>query len=172
MTVDDAAAGQHPVFARPASPEDLSFIVESVQALVCELSGTPDRSLPSSARAAAARLVEEKELGLVLVACAGVAGDQPVGMVSVSFQSAVRTGGAYATVQELYVVPPARDRGVGGILITCLLEALESMGIAVVEVGLPAAAFADEPRTRAFYADHGFRILGHRMRRSVSPGPG
>jgi GNAT superfamily N-acetyltransferase len=153
---------------RRASPEDVPTVVEAVRGLLLELGGTPP---PTSAMQAAARaLLGSPQAGELLVMEAD--GRMPdaeynhaiVGVLGVSWQSAIHIPGRYALIQNLWVHPSWRRRAVGRELLKRLVALAHEQEIARIEVGLPPEGYRDLEATRAFYGASGFESLGPRMR--------
>ncbi|WP_328603305.1 GNAT family N-acetyltransferase [Amycolatopsis sp. NBC_00345] len=147
------------VAVRVATPADAGNLVAGIVDLLRELSARPDREAPEGAVAAALHLIGDPRAGLVLVA--EDTGKRLVGLVTASYQTAIRTGGPYAQIQELYVRPEARSSHVGEMLVTRLVETAST---GVFEVGLPGERFDKADRTREFYLHRGFSPIGPRMR--------
>jgi GNAT superfamily N-acetyltransferase len=147
---------------RPATRADLPAIAVAVCALVIELGGrpAPQRQLLGAART----MLEQPREGTLFVADAA---GKLVGVLGVSWQSAVRVPGRYGLIQELWVDEQWRNRGVGGALLAALATLAQKLGIACIEVGLPGERFSQLAATEAFYAAHGFSAVGTRMRRSL-----
>ncbi len=79
-------------------------------------------------------------------------GDGPDGLALTVERPSVWYDGPVVMLEELYVRPALRDRGLGGALITRLLVDAEARGAGMVEIGV------DEPDVDAmrFYLRHGF----------------
>jgi ribosomal protein S18 acetylase RimI-like enzyme len=116
--------------------------------------------------ATALRLLQEPELGLVLIAEAEDA--TLIGVLAVSLQTAIHAAGRYALIQDLWVDPAWRSRAIGAALLDELFASLAASGIERVEVGLPKESFAALQATAAFYRRNGFQALGPRMRRALA----
>ncbi len=91
-----------------------------------------------------------------------------VGVLGMSWQSAIHTPGRYALIQDLWVHREWRGRGVGAGLLAALFELARGRGAVRVEVGLPRESFAGIAATEAFYIANGFTALGPRMRRDLT----
>ncbi|YCK35270.1 GNAT family N-acetyltransferase [Actinomadura sp. ATCC 39365] len=153
---------------RHVTPEDVPYLVAAVQSLVGELRGEP--TVIPQASPAAHDLVVRKEAGVALMAVDDEG--RPLGVATASYQLAIRTGGPYAVIQELWVEPTARGRGVAAALVSALSEEARAHGCAVVEVGLPrpeSASFANAHRS---YLSWGFQDLGLRMRKVITDADG
>ena len=69
----------------------------------------------------------------VLVARTGLEGE-PVGAVVVSFRLNVSAGGAFASIEDLYVREDARRRGAGRALVEAVGARCKERGVSYVEV--------------------------------------
>lgn len=144
-------------------------MVEAVRALLRELGGTPP---PTPAMQAAARaLLDSSQVGALFVAEAGgatadaEAGGALVGVLGVSWQTAIHIPGRYALIQDLWVDPSWRGQAVGRGLLAALFELSRELALTRAEVGLPREDYAGLQATEAFYRAAGFTPLGARMRR-------
>jgi GNAT superfamily N-acetyltransferase len=148
------------VSVREATREDLPAVVDAVEELLVELGGKrPSRAEMETEVGA---LLEDGALGTLLVA----EGDGAlVGMLGASWQRAIHVPGRYATIQDLWVHPEWRSRGIGAELVEALAAIAREQGVARIEVGLPRETFAAIAQTEAFYHGAGFEHLGPRMRR-------
>lgn len=154
---------------RRADASDVPYLDDAVGRLIAELRAVPYQEPdPSDAQRseAALSLVRGEFPGSAHVAV-GEAGRR-LGIITASYQSAIRTGGRYALIQELWVASSARGLGVGSALVTALCAAAGASGSRVVEVGLPRPASPVFAQTRSRYTRWGFEELGPRMRRSLS----
>jgi GNAT superfamily N-acetyltransferase len=82
-----------------------------------------------------------------------LAGRPPVAVALVSFRPSVWYPGPAALLEELYVQPELRGRGIGGRLIDAVLAHAVEQGAGTLEINV------DESDTdaRRFYLAHGFR---------------
>jgi para-aminobenzoate synthetase len=163
LTISDG--GRHRV--RRARAADVDALVAAVGRLVGELRGDEAARLPSGAAEACRALVEGDDAGVALVVEDEHGGAEIVGMVAASYVHAIHAGGEYAVVQDLWVEPARRGRGLGRDLIAALERELATRGIDRIEVGLPRASFAALERTRSFYLQCGFEEVGPRMRKTL-----
>lgn len=113
-------------------------------------------------RATARALIADEDAGGVFLAesCGG----ELVGIIAVSWQTAIHAAGAYGLIQDLWVDLSWRGRAVGAGLLAALRRAALARGVTRVEVGLPRDGFAGLAATTGFYAQNGFEPLGSRMR--------
>ncbi len=77
-------------------------------------------------------------------------GDEVVGVLVLAWRLNVSVGGRFASVEELYVIPEARRRGVGRNLLKAAEERCSARGASYVEVEVM------EDTVEAFYEDLGF----------------
>lgn len=149
---------------RRARLEDLDQVLISVRALIRELSGNETYELSQGARKTCDRLIRGDASGGIYLAWSD---DSVVGVMTISIQEAIRAGGPYAEIQELWVAPAARGQKVGAALVAAGDEFCRMQNLPVMEVGLPPSTFANFERTSAFYADNDFALIGPRRRRVV-----
>ena len=153
---------------RAATDADVPAVTAAARALLLELGAAapPAAEVQEAARA----LLADRESATVLVAQAGVAqaGEELVGLLGASWQSALHVPGRYGLIQDLWVRPAWRGRSIGAELLEALVSRAHELGIARIEVGLPRAAFPGLAATEAFYRANGFLALGARMRRVLS----
>lgn len=158
------AARTSPVWhVREATPEDVPAAARAVGELLDELGGR--RPAAAELEAEARALVEDPELGALLVA---EAGGEVVGVLAASYLRAMHVPGRYAVIQDLWVHPSWRSRTIGADLLAGIAEIARERGMVRVEVGLPQETFAGVRATEAFYLGNGFVSLGIRMRRLLS----
>ncbi|WP_372885938.1 GNAT family N-acetyltransferase [Shimia sp.] len=136
-----------------ARPDDLARLLPLVEACHSEAGILLD---DAARMAAVAPLLEGTPLGAVYLIGPARA---PVGYVVLAFGWSVELGGMDAYVDELYIRPPVRRRGMGS-------DALTALGGALGEAGVRAFHLkADEtsPEIRAFYQRAGFAPRGGYM---------
>jgi ribosomal protein S18 acetylase RimI-like enzyme len=81
-----------------------------------------------------------------------LAGEGPDGIALVRFRHSVWTGGPEAHLQELYVVPPLRGRGIGRALLEATIALAREAGAAGVDLNTGTTDTA----ARALYESAGF----------------
>ena len=96
------------------------------------------------------RLRKAVEAGDVEVLAARAEG-QLLGVALLAYRLNVSAGGLFASVEELYVRPEARRRGVGHALLQAADERCEKRGISYVE------AQVEEKEAELFYAAVGYK---------------
>lgn len=80
-----------------------------------------------------------------------------LGLISLSFNLAMRYGGDYAQIEELIVDEAARGKHVGAALVQASIECARQQGCR--EIGLYA-----REHNRPFYEKYGFRYTGPELR--------
>jgi GNAT superfamily N-acetyltransferase len=98
--------------------------------------------------------------GDVLVA---VEDGQLLGVVTVSYNLAIRYAGEYCQIEELIVDPSARGKNVGALLVTTAANRARERGCA--EIGLYLVEHTE--RNRPFYEKYGFNFAGSEMRQTL-----
>jgi GNAT superfamily N-acetyltransferase len=76
-------------------------------------------------------ILADERLGFFLLARLS---EQAVGLACVSFCWTLEHGGRSAWLDELYVLPEYRSRGIGGLLIKAVLQAAKAQGCAAVDL--------------------------------------
>lgn len=100
------------------------------------------------------------ERGAVLVA---EHDDEIVGMISISFNLAMRYGGEYSQLEELIVDRAARGLKAGGALVQSAVDLAKARGCK--ESGLYLVASTEH--NQAFYEKYGYRRVGSEMRQAL-----
>jgi len=145
---------------REATPGEVPAVAAAVESLLVELGGR--RPSPDEMEAEVRAIVEQPELGTMLVAesSGGI-----VGVLGASWCRAIHVPGRYAVIQDLWVHPDWRSRGVGAELVDAIVAHCRARGVGRIEVGLPRESFDAIKATEAFYLGNEFEHLGPRMRR-------
>jgi GNAT superfamily N-acetyltransferase len=107
-----------------------------------ELAGGPLRQ-------AIAAMFDDDGLGFFIVA---LAGDEAVGLAAVSFAWTLEHSGRSAWLDELYVVPARRGRGIGTSLLREAVHQAQARGCAAVDLEVDR----DHRRAEALYQREGF----------------
>jgi len=94
----------------------------------------------------AAPLIESGELVVLL------AGDEPHGLAELRFRPSLYTGVLDAYLEELYVVPDHRGRGIGRALLEAAMDHARQRGAAHIDLGTSETDVA----ARALYESAGF----------------
>jgi GNAT superfamily N-acetyltransferase len=145
---------------RLAVPADVPAIVSGVVELLQEIGGKP--AAREHLEAAARTLIDDPDAGVVIVA---ENDERIVGVLGVSWQSAIRVPGRYGLIQELWVAPAYRYLEIGTALLSRLAELARAQGVARLEVGLPSERYRHLAATESFYEINDFKGVGLRMRR-------
>ena len=143
---------------RRAAAADSDTVLSLVNELLMELGGQP---IPRTrAQAAFGRLVADDQEGFILVY---EKDNAIVGVCTVSLVQAIRSSGPYAIIQEMYVVPVLRDRGIGAALVAEAVSQAALLGCSTVELGTPM----NGERQERFYERLDFQRVGSRQRKSL-----
>lgn len=145
---------------RAATAGDVGQVSDAVEELLVELGGR--RPAREELEAEVRAIVEDPRAGLLLIAeWEGAL----VGVLGASWQRAIHVPGRYVLIQDLWVAPDWRSRGIGAKLIEAIAARAREEGVRRLEVGLPREDFAAIEATESFYRENGFEHLGPRMRR-------
>ena len=92
------------------------------------------------------KAIEAKDVTIL----AARANDQILGVLNLAYRLNLSAGGLFASIEDLYVRPAARRRGVGRALLTAVDELCAERGISYVE------AQVEEKEAELFYAAVGY----------------
>lgn len=130
-----------------AGPDDLTRLLPLVEAFHAEQS---INSTPESREAGIAPLLQDSPLG-----CAYLIGPTraPLGYVVITFGWSVEFGGLDAFIDELYLRPAVRGRGIATTLLTDLPKALSGAGLRALHLEVDR----NNDAAQRLYARCGFR---------------
>ncbi|MFN7971716.1 MAG: GNAT family N-acetyltransferase [Acidobacteriota bacterium] len=86
----------------------------------------------------------------------------PVGILTLSTAFAIYANGEYGVIDEMFVVPAHRSRGVGARLVEAAREIGKERGWTRIDVTAPESERWD--RTRRFYERQGFTFTGPKLK--------
>lgn len=132
---------------RPATPADIEAILPLMRDYYAEDGYRYDEA---QARAALAGLLENAERGHLWVA--QVAGGI-IGYLAVAYGWSLEHGGRDGYIDEIYLAPPWRGRGLGRSGIAFATDACRADGARALHLEIQR----DKPRTRELYRRAGFR---------------
>jgi len=96
--------------------------------------------------------VQREDYGFVWLAYAG---STCVGCVSVGYAIATDAGGVIAVLDDLYVIPEGRRRGIATTMLDDLHARLEAIDVQRVDIAVPA-----DPGLQAFLIARGYTSAG------------
>ena len=141
------SGGEHALALRPAGTDELPALMEMLRRFYAE-----DR-IPLDAprvRRGLDQLLADASLGVVLFAEAqGVR----VGYLVLGWCSSIEQGGLHVLLDELYLEPAARGRGLGSAMLAAACDWARDHGASVVRLEVNR----HNPRAKALYLRHGFR---------------
>jgi GNAT superfamily N-acetyltransferase len=120
--------------------------------LVAQLREHHVRTPGAKIASAVQELFRRPERGRILIA---VEDGRPVGVAALSFAWPLEYADRSAWLEELYVEPPARGRGIGTRLLRAALQVAAESGATAVDLEVEA----DHQRAASLYAREGFRSL-------------
>lgn len=142
--VETGTVGASETVIRRAGVDDAAAIARLLHAFNTEYAEpTPG---VDALTAYARQLLETGEMTVLL------AGEGPGGISVIRFRTAIWTGGPEAHLQELYVVPPLRGRGIG----RALLEATIAVAREAGATGIDLNTGETDTAARGLYESFGF----------------
>jgi ribosomal protein S18 acetylase RimI-like enzyme len=139
------------IWIGPATPADIDGITALFLEDMRDLGEQPD---PTELRATAAAMVERNGND-VLISVARTVADRVVGVVAANVFLSIKFPGLALWIEELYVAPAMRRRGLAKRLVTELLARAEGAGIRGVEL----EAYHMNTAAAVLYRSLGFRRL-------------
>jgi GNAT superfamily N-acetyltransferase len=141
-------------------PEDAPFVFETVLALLEELGGEADDLGELDAQRV--RKAWEASPERVHAFLARTEDGSAAGLVTATEAFAIYANGPYGIVDEMYVFPAHRSRGVGRALLDAVKDLARRKGWSRIDVTAPESeAFS---RTRRFYEREGFTFAGPKLK--------
>ena len=140
------------LITRPATPADEDCFMDLFAQL---MESAPEKE--DMLRPAFRQLVDNPDRGAVLLA-----EDESVihGLITFSYNFAIRYGGFYAQIEELVVDAAARGKHTGATLVQASIAASREHGCK--EIGLYAM-----PHNQPFYEKQGFEFVGPELRQPL-----
>jgi len=145
---------------RPYESRDADAVVEMLQALYTEL-GEEEESVEWLSASQVQGAVDAGTW-IALAEAGGVL----VGLVTVTMTRAIYAGGAYAVIDEMYVVSEHRSAGAGKRLIEAAVAFARQSGCKRIDVTGPTEVEKWQ-RTMAFYEQNGFTFTGNKLKISL-----
>ena len=137
---------------RLADPADLPRLLALAQAFHAE----DGHALDARGEAAMAALLADTDKGrLWLIVAAG----EPVGYAALCFGFSIEYGGRDAFIDDIYVVPEARGKGIGSRILDLVCAAARDCGC----LALHLEVMEDNAGAARLYERHGFRDRSSRL---------
>ena len=146
-----------------AGAADRPAVVRLVARLLAELEDSPAEFAGLDEAGALASL--EADGGAVHAFLAREDGE-PVGVLTLTETFAIYAGGRYGVIDELYVAPEHRWRGIGRRLLDAAVVFARARGWRRIDVTAPPGPKWE--RTVRFYESQGFVFTGPKLRRPIS----
>ena len=134
----------------PATPADREAVIAL---LAAQLEEHAIELAPTRLAAAVDGVFAVASRGVFLVARSG---GRVVGVAYLSYTWALEHGGQVGWLEELYVLPGERDRGIGGALLDAVCRQARSAGCAAIDLEVEGS----HERAAHLYERRGFRRLG------------
>jgi GNAT superfamily N-acetyltransferase len=153
-----------------AQPHEAGTVLALLEALLAELGDEGqefslidrDRLRDALSREVGAGSDQASGSGRFLALLATDESGTPLGVLTLSTSFAIYAGGEYGVIDEMYVTPEWRCRGVGQSLVEAAVKIARERGWLRLDVTGPVAAGAD--RALRFYERLGFEHTGSKMR--------
>ena len=107
-------------------------------------------------------LRESIEAGDIEVLTARTEG-RTLGVIVLAYRPNISAGALFASIEDLYVRPEARRRGVGRALLNAVDERCAARGISYVEVQVEDEAAESYYRASGYEPENGVRVLSHSL---------
>ena len=131
-----------------AGPEDLTVLLPMVAAYHVEEEIASDET---HLRAALGPLLDGSPMGCVYLIGPRRA---PIGYIAIAFGWSIEFGGMEGFVDEFFIRPGVRGRGVGSEVLQALLPQMDAAGVHALHL----EASTDRPRLQRLYSRAGFRM--------------
>ncbi len=144
------------VFVRKAMAEDEAVLIDLLKELLANSEMPSDSSDNWSKVAVTFReVIRDEALGTVLLA--EEEGDA-IGLLTLSYPTAIRFGGIYTCIEEFVVREKARGKGVGGKLLEAASAEAKTKDCEEIQVNRPSQL------GYPVYLRHGFHDLGKHLK--------
>lgn len=145
-----------------AEERDVPTVLALVEELLTELGGEGDEFAAVDRDRLEARIPENLESGRFLALLAREESGTAIGVLTLSESFALYAGGDYGVIDEMYVRPEYRGRGVGRALVEAAAAVARERGWFRLDVTGPL----DDPdrRVARFYERSGFEFTGGKLR--------
>ncbi len=147
------------LFVRKATPNDMYPVIELITDLLSELDGSKaELDSESLSKVYAEFISNDNNRALI-----AFDHEKPVGVITVIQSIAIYAQGKYGIINEFYVLPEYRSRGVGKLLMEEAVKFGNDKNWRRIEVGAPDRE--KWQRSIGFYVKEGFVEIGPRLKR-------
>jgi GNAT superfamily N-acetyltransferase len=101
------------------------------------------------------QVIKNPDLGSILVA---EENGEILGVISISYPTAIRCGGIYSCIEEFIVSEKARGKGIGGQLVEAIIAAATARGCYEIQINNPS------PLGYPVYLRHGLKDIGRHLK--------
>ena len=149
----------------PAHDHEIPTVLALVEALLAELGDEGQEFAGIDRDKLRVDLARNLGSGRFLALLAKDASDAPIGVLTLSESFALYAGGEYGVIDEMYVRPEYRGRGVGRALVEAAVAIAQQRGWFRLDVTGPEGEGADSAgAVRHFYEKAGFEFTGAKLR--------
>jgi GNAT superfamily N-acetyltransferase len=160
--IEEARVAEDRVRIVRATVAEAATVVALVDGLLAELrGGKSGLDLPAAETLCETLLAEHRYTAFL-----ATEDDTPIGVITLTETTTIYARGTLGVIQELYVIPAARSRGIGHRLIAAAEAEGRLWRWRGLQVGAPNATRF--PRSVAFYEREGFRVIGPRLGRGIA----
>ena len=153
--------GNTQMFIRRASAKDYFVVAKMITLLLSEVGGTPVKE-ESFISISKEFLTTKSNHFSAFLAYTDTDSTRCVGMLTVTEVSALYAGGSFGVIQEFYVIPMERSKGIGHQLLKNVIDYGHQRKWKRFEVGAPS--LQKWSRTVDFYRREGFEEIGPRLK--------
>lgn len=144
-----------------ATVAEAATVVGLIDGLLGELrGGSSGLDIPAAVAQCETLLAEYRYTAFL-----ALADGAPIGVITLTETATVYARGTIGVIQELYVAPAMRSRGVGHRLLAAAQAEGRTWGWRGIQVGAPDPTRFG--RSVAFYEREGFRVIGPRLGRAI-----
>lgn len=148
-----------------ATEYDVNFVISNIENLIGELTNKNEKTSIKGIEETCLNIIKNPSIGVIFISRVN---GTPVGFISATIQQAIRCGGNYCIIQELWVDSKYRNNKIGDFLLSSLENYCTEKNIKRIEVGLPSSKYLDCFKTINFYNKNGFVDIGMRKKKLIN----